>query len=457
MLCSIGSISAYTRHSATRPSLRSKPEGGRKLPRFSRLPFKRACGPAECRRHVALLHRALDLDAVIRDHAEVLDPSGGHLLATRVHGAGGVDETVVLRHQGGEARNVGSIDAGDEAVNQGSRRVHAEFIVPPALRHHREVPYDAILIVSFGGPERREDVIPFLENVLRGRNVPRERLLAVAEHYYHFGGRTPINDYCRGLIDALRAGTTLPIYWGNRNWHPMLADTMSQMKADGVRRAVAIATSAYSSYSSCRQYIEDIVAARAAVGEGAPEIVKLPPFSDHPLFLEANADRVRVALAQIPEDRRRHARLVFTAHSIPRAMADSCRYEDQLVKASCAVAALAGHEEWDLVWQSRSGPPTQPWLEPDILEHLRRLSENGVTDVVVSPIGFLSDHMEVLYDLDVEAKALCETLGLNFVRAGSAGLHPAMVRMFLELIAGPEPAACAPDCCPPPPPARRPA
>lgn len=312
-----------------------------------------------------------------------------------------------------------------------------------------EVPFDAILIVSFGGPERAEDVVPFLENVLRGRNVPRERLLAVAEHYYHFGGRTPINDYCRGLINALQPQTSLPIYWGNRNWHPMLPDTVRQMAADGVRRALAIATSAYASYSSCRQYIENIEAARRETG-GAPEIIKAPPFSSHPLFVEANAARVCHALARIPEPRRAAARLVFTAHSIPVSMAANCRYEEQLVAASRAVAARAGHEEWDLVWQSRSGPPSQPWLEPDILEHLRRLSENGVTDVVVSPIGFLSDHMEVLYDLDVEAADLCKTLGLNMVRAESPGLHPAIIRMFAEIVNGPEPLPCDPTCCPAP-------
>lgn len=312
------------------------------------------------------------------------------------------------------------------------------------------MPYDAILIVSFGGPERREDVIPFLENVLRGRNVPRERLLAVAEHYYHFGGRTPINDYCRGLLEALRPKTALPIYWGNRNWHPMLADTVRQMAADGIRRALAIATSAYSSYSSCRQYLEDINAAGRAVGEAAPEIVKLPPFCDHPLFAEANASRVQDALAQIPAERRQQARLVFTAHSIPLSMASTCCYEEQLVNVARAVSAAAGHEEWDLVWQSRSGPPGQPWLEPDILDHLRTLADNGVTDVVVSPIGFLSDHMEVLYDLDVEARQLAEKLGLTFVRAGSAGLHPSIIRMFAELIAAPDPPLCRPDCCPAP-------
>jgi ferrochelatase len=234
----------------------------------------------------------------------------------------------------------------------------------------------------------------------------------------------------------------------------MLTDTVRQMKTDGVRRALAIATSAYSSYSGCRQYIENIAAARAAVGEGAPEIDKLPPFWSHPGFVEANAERVSVALAGIPEDRRAAARLVFTAHSIPLAMATTCRYEEQLVETARAVSARASHDEWDLVWQSRSGPPTQPWLEPDILDHLRALAENGVHDVVVSPIGFLSDHMEVMYDLDEEAAALCRELGLNFVRAGTAGAHAAVIAMLAELIAqrqaSPESPLCAADCCPAP-------
>jgi ferrochelatase len=312
--------------------------------------------------------------------------------------------------------------------------------------------YDAILIVSFGGPEQTSDVIPFLENVLRGRNVPRERMLQVAEHYYHFDGRSPINQQCRDLIAALCPAVDLPVYWGNRNWHPLLADTLRQMAADGVKRALAIATSAYSSYSGCRQYIENIAAARAAAGPGAPEIDKLPPFWSHPGFVEANAARVSEALAQIPEDRRAAARLVFTAHSIPLPMAQTCRYEEQLVETARRVSARAGHEEWDLVWQSRSGPPTQPWLEPDILDHLRALAENAVRDVVVSPIGFMSDHMEVLYDLDYEAAALAAGLGLHFVRAGTAGVHPAMIAMLQSLIAerqsAPETPLCAPDCCP---------
>ena len=314
--------------------------------------------------------------------------------------------------------------------------------------------YDAILIVSFGGPERREDVIPFLENILRGRNAPRERMLEVAEHYYYFDGSSPINRQCRELIGALRERVSLPVYWGNRNWHPMLTDTVRQMASDGVRRALAIATSAYSSYSGCRQYIENIAAARAAAGPTAPEIDKLPPFWRHTGFIWANADRVGAALALIPEERRRAARLVYTAHSIPLSMAANCRYEEQLVEAARRVAERAAHEEWDLVWQSRSGPPTQPWLEPDILDHLRVLAENGVRDVVVSPLGFLSDHMEVMYDLDYEAAARCRDLGINFVRAQTPGTHPAVVAMLAGLIeerqSGSEFPLCAPDCCPAP-------
>jgi ferrochelatase len=312
--------------------------------------------------------------------------------------------------------------------------------------------YDAILIVSFGGPERPQDVMPFLENVLRGRHVPRERMLQVAAHYQHFAGCSPINRQCRELIGALGERVSLPIYWGNRNWRPMLTDTVRQMAADGVRRALAIATSAYSSYSGCRQYIENIAAARAAAGPTAPQIDKLPPFWGHPGFAAANAARVSAALAQIPQERRPSARLVFTAHSIPLSMAANCRYREQLVATARRVADLVSHDDWDLVWQSRSGPLTQPWLEPDILDHLRALAGNGVRDVVVSPLGFLSDHMEVMYDLDYEAAALCRRLGLNFVRAQTPGAHPAIVAMLAGLIEERQTASdlplCAPDCCP---------
>jgi len=307
------------------------------------------------------------------------------------------------------------------------------------------VTYQAILLVSFGGPERPEEVIPFLENVLRGRRVPRERMLEVAEHYYHFGGKSPINDHCRELIDALSRAVPLPVYWGNRNWRPMLADTVRQMAADGVDRALAIATSAYASYSGCRQYLENIAEARAEVGPTAPVIDKLPPFAGHPLFVEATTDRVRTALEQSPD-----ARLIFTAHSVPLSMSASCPYADQLHDTATAVAAALGRSEFDFAWQSRSGPPTQPWLEPDILHRLRQLAAEGVKEVAIAPIGFLSDHMEVLYDLDVEAAAVCRDLGMNMVRAETVGAHPAFIRMLAELIAAGPPPACAPECCPPP-------
>src|SRR5512141_723047 len=205
------------------------------------------------------------------------------------------------------------------------------------------MPYDAVLLVSFGGPEKRDDVIPFLENVLRGRNVPRERMLEVAEHYYHFGGRSPINDQNRALIEALRPAVKIPIYWGNRNWHPMLADTVRQMRDDGIKRAVAFVTSAFGSYSGCRQYIEDIDRARAAVGESAPQIFKIPPFSGHPKFIHAMTDRVRAALVELP-----HGKLVFTAHSVPVSMAESSPYVRELERAC---AAVAGTRTWKLVYQ----------------------------------------------------------------------------------------------------------
>jgi len=317
--------------------------------------------------------------------------------------------------------------------------------------------YDAILIVSFGGPEKPEDVIPFLENVLRGRRVPRDRLLEVAGHYQRFGGVSPINAQTRELIAGLEAelrahGLNLPVWWGNRNWHPLLPDTLAQMAAAGVRRALAFVTSAWSSYSSCRQYLENIDNARGAVGAGAPAIDKLRPFSDHPGFREAMADRVRAALV----GRRDDAAVLYTAHSIPLSMASGCRYESELREAAAGVSSLAGVEQWQLVYQSRSGAPDQPWLGPDIGEALRALAAAPNTrdvarDVVVVPLGFLSDHMEVLYDLDVEARALCGQLGLRMVRAGTVGTHPRFLSMIRERIedaiarGGAEP--CDLDCC----------
>jgi ferrochelatase len=329
--------------------------------------------------------------------------------------------------------------------------------------------YDALLVVSFGGPDGRDDVLPFLENVLRGRNVPRERMLEVAEHYYHFGGRSPINEQNRALIAALEKelaehGPHLPIYWGNRNWHPLLPDTLRQMASDGVRRALAFFTSAYSSYSGCRQYRENIAAAQAEAGQTAPVVDKLRVFFNHPGFIEPMIERVQAALEMIPAERRDSSRLVFTAHSIPQAMASGCRYEEQLREAARLVAGGERRQHWDLVYQSRSGPPQQPWLEPDIRDYIRgaHASSPDIKDIVIVPIGFISDHLEVLYDLDTEARALCDELGINLVRAGTVGTHPRFVRMVRELVEerisdsperlalgalGPSHDVCAADCC----------
>ena len=309
----------------------------------------------------------------------------------------------------------------------------------PPDAHAQPVSYDALLLVSFGGPEGMEEVLPFLENVLRGRNVPRERMLEVAHHYELFGGVSPINEQNRRLIAAMRADfdahqLDLPIYWGNRNWHPLLADTLRQMAADGVRHAAAFVTSAYSSYSGCRQYLEDIERARATVGDHAPRVDKLRVYYNHPGFVLANAERLRAAINRLPLEGRADAPVAFTAHSIPRSMADHCDYEAQLLETCRLVAAEAGHERWELVFQSRSGAPTQPWLEPDICDHLRSLRAEGVRNVVVAPIGFISDHMEVLYDLDTEARALARELGLKMERAETVGTHPLFVEMIRELL-----------------------
>jgi ferrochelatase len=327
--------------------------------------------------------------------------------------------------------------------------------------------YDALLIVSFGGPEGPDDVMPFLENVLRGRNVPRERMLAVAEHYQHFGGVSPINAQNRALIAALRLellaqGPPLPIYRGNRNWHPLLPDALREMRDAGVKRALAFFTSAFSSYSGCRQYRENVAEAQTAVGEGAPQIDKLRVFYNHPGYVEPVIEHVNVAFGQLPAARRSQAALLFTAHSIPLGMAENCAYVKQLSEACRLVAAGVGHPQWQLVYQSRSGPPTQPWLEPDILDTLRELAARGTRDVVVMPIGFISDHLEVLYDLDTEAKQLADELGLTLMRAATVGTHPRFVQMIRELIVermsdapvrlavgefGPSHDVCPADCC----------
>src|SRR5271154_5987396 len=331
--------------------------------------------------------------------------------------------------------------------------------------------YDAILVVSFGGPEAREDVIPFLENVLRGRNIPRERMLTVAEHYYHFGGKSPINQQTRELIAALEAelaqhGIKLPVYWGNRNWHPLLPDTLRKMKQDGVKRALGFVTSAYSSYSGCRQYRENIARAQSEVGTGAPEVDKLRAFFNHPLFIEATVERVREALSAIPADARGNVQIVYLAHSIPVSMANTCDYVGQLEEVRRLVSEALGQKNDVLVYQSRSGAPGQPWLEPDILHYVRQVKAGNLASaVVLAPISFISDHMEVLYDLDVEARQLCDSLALPMTRAKTVGVHPKFVAMIRELILervnpgserrsvgtlGATPDNCAEDCCPAP-------
>ena len=331
--------------------------------------------------------------------------------------------------------------------------------------------YDAILVVSFGGPESREDVIPFLENVLRGRNVPRERMLAVAEHYYHFDGKSPINQQTRELISAINSelaqhGPKLPVYWGNRNWHPMLADTLRQMKQDGIRRALAFVTSAYSSYSGCRQYREDIARAQSEIGPVAPDVDKLRPYFNLPGSIEATVERLDDALEQIPANARENVHLVYIAHSIPLSMANTCEYVNQLEEVRKLVSAKLGLSNDALVYQSRSGAPGQPWLEPDILDYLREVKKrNRASAVVLAPISFVSDHMEVLYDLDIEARHLCESLSLPMARAKTVGVHPKFIGMIRELIVertnpgtkrlalgslGPRHDVCADDCCPAP-------
>ena len=331
--------------------------------------------------------------------------------------------------------------------------------------------YDALIVVSFGGPEGMNDVIPFLENVLRGKNVPRERMLAVAKHYELFGGLSPINAQNRELIASLQRefaanGPHLPIYFGNRNWHPLLPDTLSQMRDDGVRRALAFVTSAYSSYSGCRQYLENIEAARAGLRD-APQVDKIRAFYNHPEFIRANVEQIETVLAEFPEPQREFIHVVFTAHSIPQSMAASCDYAEQLQEAARLVFLKLGDGKtapsgYSLAYQSRSGSPAQPWLEPDICDHLNTLKTAGISDVVVAPLGFVSDHIEVLYDLDHEAQEVAKQLGINMRRARTAGSHPAFVKMIRELVLermdqarerrfigneGIRPDFCAPGCC----------
>ena len=335
--------------------------------------------------------------------------------------------------------------------------------------------YDAILLVSFGGPEGPDDVIPFMQNVTRGRNVPRERLAEVSQHYLRFEGRSPINDQNRALKAELERllgaeGPALPVYFGNRNWHPFLDDTLAGMRDDGVRRALCFVTSAYASYSGCRQYREDLAAARARVGASAPHLDKIRMYYNHPGFIEPQVDLIHAALAELDEAVRADARIVFTTHSIPLGMSRHCDYEVQHHEACRLVVerlrarapdTWGAGREWELVFNSRSGPASVPWLEPDINDRLERLAAEGVPAVVVVPIGFISDHLEVVYDLDVEAAETARRLGLPYARAGTVGTDARFVAMIRELVLertqdaparalgnrGPYHDVCPGDCC----------
>jgi ferrochelatase len=299
--------------------------------------------------------------------------------------------------------------------------------------------YDALLVLSFGGPEGEADVIPFLENVTRGRNVPRERLLEVAKHYLHFGGVRPINAQNLALIAALETelkahGPDLPIYFGNRNWHPFVTDTIAQMRMDGVRRALVFVTSAFSTWSGCRQYREDVIRALETLGPVGPDFDKIRVFYNHPGFIEPMIEMTRQALDQVSPERRAGAEVIFTAHSVPTEMARHSAYVLQLNEAARLIAEGVGTARFRLAYQSRSGSPRIPWLEPDILDELSALHQQGVTDVVVVPLGFISDHMEVLFDLDQEAVEHAGKLGMTMIRSATVGTHPTFVRMIRELI-----------------------
>ncbi|WP_024796400.1 ferrochelatase [Tomitella biformata] len=341
--------------------------------------------------------------------------------------------------------------------------------------------YDAVLLLSFGGPERPEDVIPFLENVTRGRGVPTERLEEVAVHYLHFGGVSPINALNLDIIDAVQErlladGIDLPVYFGNRNWHPMAEDAVAQMMADGVERALVFPTSAWGGYSGCRQYHEDISRAREAAGPHAPALVKLRQYFDHPLMIAAFADAIEASRATLPEARRAGVRLVFTAHSVPLSAdanagppADGGHlYSRQVAETARLCAAATGFDEHDVVWQSRSGPPQVPWLEPDICDHLDALAAAGEQAVIVCPIGFVSDHLEVVWDLDTEAREKAQNLGLGYARALTPGTDSRFAEMVVALVreqldgaaparlgseplygAGVNGSLCAVDCCAP--------
>ena len=336
--------------------------------------------------------------------------------------------------------------------------------------------FDALLLLSFGGPEGPEQVMPFLENVTRGRGIPRERLESVAEHYLHFGGVSPINGINRALIaeieaELARRGRRIPVYFGNRNWEPYVEDTVTQMRDNGIERAAVFTTSAWGGYSGCTQYQEDIARGRAAAGAGAPELVKLRQYFDHPLLVEMFADAIRDAVTTLPAELRDEARLVFTAHSIPLRAADRCGpdlYERQVGYSCRLIAAAAGYLDYDHVWQSRSGPPQVPWLEPDVGDHLEALQRAGTRAVIVCPVGFVADHIEVVWDLDNELAEQAAQAGIAFARASTPNAQTRFAQLAVDLldemrmdapaarVTGPHPvpgygcsvngAVCTPDC-----------
>jgi ferrochelatase len=305
--------------------------------------------------------------------------------------------------------------------------------------------FDAVLLIAFGGPERPEDIRPFLQIVTAGRRIPAERLEVVAHHYELIGGRSPLNELTRRQAAALaaalgRRGRPEPVYVGMRNWHPFLHETLAEMRDRGHRRALGIILSTFQTESSWGRYMEDVRAARERTGSGAPDVVYAAPWVEHPRFIEAMADRAGQALAVFPEERRRGATLVFTAHSVPLVASRESPYAAQFQSAARAVATRLGHARWTCAYQSRSGSPADPWLEPDICDALRALARDGVRDVVVAPIGFVCDHVEVLYDLDVEARQVASDLGLSMQRATTANDHPAFIEMLADLVEqGPAP------------------
>ena len=332
----------------------------------------------------------------------------------------------------------------------------------------KSINYDAVLLVSFGGPDRAEDVRPFLEYFFRDKPGPPDRIDKAAAHYEAIGGASPINlqtqELLRTLVGELRThGHDLPVYWGNRYWHPMLNETVQHMTDDGIQHALAFATSAFGSYPSCREYLEAIEAARISVGEKAPQIDKLRLFFNHPRFITAATERVQEAIDELPEERRPSARLLFTAHNIPQRMADTAPYMEQIEETSRLVAERLGRDDWDLAYQSGPAQPRIPWLSPTLEEKIAELHKTGKTDtLVIIPIGFLSDHMEVIYDLDIKAAGLCEELGIVHSRASTVGCHPEFITMIRELIEErlldqPErpaigrleaaPDTCRADCC----------